>query len=120
MASFERYLTAIRTTGVTPITAANFTLPASCVAEMKADVLARTSGGVRAVFKIFGSAGREGAGATLISTALDIISARKDAGATTWLAAVVITGNDIAVEITGQISTTIDWLIHADVIIFVP
>jgi len=118
--SIERKVLFQTTTGVTPTDVVIVTVPASSIVSVTAHVLARTSGGVRASWALYGSLGREGGGASLISIALDLISPRKDVGATTWAAVIDASGNDTLVKVTGQISTTITWIIVAEIVIYTP
>lgn len=108
------------TTDTTPVNIGAFTIPVNSIATMSADVTARTSGGVRATWKMYGSAGREEGDASIISGILNIVSPRKDLAASLWNASIGLSGNDFVVTVTGGLATTITWTIVTTVTIHTP
>lgn len=108
-----------RTSDATPLVVAEIALPNSSVGALSAIVVARTSAGIRGAWQLFGSAGRELAAPSLVSTALAPIS-RLDLGAATWSAAIVATANGLAVQLTGALATPIDWLVVTQEVVVAP
>jgi hypothetical protein len=109
----------VRTSDATPVVIGEISLPITSVGALAATVTARTSAGVRGAWQLFGAGGRELAAPTLISLVLTPIS-RLDVGAATWAAAIVVTANGLAVQLTGALATSIDWLVITQETVFAP
>lgn len=108
-----------RTLDATPITVAEIALPNLSIGSLQVTVLARTAAGVRGSWSILNTGGREAAAVTAIGAPLVSVS-RLDVGAATWAASLVVTANGIAVQLTGALATTIDWMVITHEIVFTP
>lgn len=112
----EHIVHTTQTTGTATSNMANYAIPASAVCNMVAQVVARSSDGVsRSSWSLFGVGGREAGTGALVATALNMVAARQDAGAVTWTATVAVSGNNLCVQIGGGLVTTIDWMVHTEV-----
>jgi len=110
----------VTTTNATPVDTAIVAVPTNSICVVTSHIVARTSSGVRATFNLYGSAGREASTATLVSLAMDIIAARKDASAAAWLAVTDASTNDVVIRVTGALATTVTWVIFSDIKIYTP
>lgn len=109
----------VQTTDNTETSVNTFTLTEDKAYLFKAEILAETSdhatvGG----FVIECTAKRETGGSAVIVNGITIIHDGKDTGASPWSVTFTVSGNDLRVSVTGQISTTIDWCSSLNYIIF--
>ena len=71
----------------------------------------RQATGDSATYVITGAVKRSASGAATI-VGLMTIFAREDVGATTWNANVVVSGNDMLIQVQGQAAATVDWRVE--------
>lgn len=109
-----------QTPNATPVNAFAYTVPANSAVMIEARVIARSGAGDVGIWKIMGATKRASSTAALVSTVLDLLSPRKDVAAALWGATIKNTGNDVYVELTGGLATTIDWIVIADILVFTP
>lgn len=102
----------VQTSDATQTTCGVVTLPDECYAQFLVRVVARTTGGVRAEYVRWYSAGREaGAGAAAVA---GNTSTRLVEDIAAWDCLMDVSGNDMRVRVTGAAATTIDWLVMID------
>lgn len=79
-------------------------------------VYASDHGGNVARWEIDGTYKRVNSGAPQLVGALAdaLVLAHKTLGAATWDVRLTVDGNNVKIEVKGQLSTTIDWLVTAD------
>ena len=88
------------------------TLPVNSFVNLYVQVVAvRPSNGDSKTWFFTVKVGRRSAGAILVNST-NIFTPIADAGASAWVAAVVVSGNDALLQFTGQASATISWQAH--------
>lgn len=98
------------------MTLLSFAMPSGATAYAKAVVLAKNAAtGDAASFEISGGGKRSGAGSLAIIGSVVSLLSVKDAAASTWTATITISGNNLIVQATGALVTTIDWICILDI-----
>ncbi len=115
---FDQTIGTAQTTDNTTTTLASYEIPADSVVQASAQVLALSTGEVRASWRLEGSFGPVSSVLELISSIA--IDADKDLGALTWNATLAVDGDDIIVRVDGAASTTVDWMARLQVAIYTP
>jgi hypothetical protein len=86
------------------------TVPESGISVAEVTVIAKSADDIHAMWKIIRSARRNGtAGAAAVGSEVDIITAQKDASASTWDVELQISGNTMLVGVTGAAAKTVTW-----------
>ena len=111
--------TRVRTLDAIPLVAATIDLPPSSVGTVTVIVVARSPGGARGAWRLFVAGGRESAAPSAISPPVNV-NTQLDIAAATWAVALIVTGNSIGIQLTGQAATTIDWLVITQEIVYAP
>ena len=111
----QQAATLLTTTG-NATTIASFTVDS--IASLTADLLA-TDGSNVAGYKLFAAAKNTGTVA-LVSTALQVVAEREDAGAASWSATIVANNGAMHVQVTGNAGVSINWFCHGDIVAYTP
>lgn len=115
---FDQAVGTTQTTDNAQTTVTSYEIPADSVVQVSAQVLALSSGGVRASWRLEASAGP-------VSSVLDLIGGivsqvDRDLGALGWNATLDIDGDDIRVRVDGAPGVTVDWMARLQVAIYTP
>ncbi len=107
-----------RTTDLTATQIGGTAVPEGAIAWVDARVIAKSTGDVHGAWKLGVAVRRNGANsAALIGSALDQVTAQKDAGASLWTAVLKLNGSMATVEVVGALATTIDWAVTYESVI---
>lgn len=106
---FDQVVATVQTTDNTQTTVVSYEIPADSVVQVSAQVLALSSGDVRASWRLEASAGP-------LSSVLDLFGGitsqldDRDLAALGWNATIDIDGDDIRVRVDGAPGVTVDWM----------
>jgi hypothetical protein len=100
-------VTAVQTTNATPTTLQSFAVSANECWMVHTEVVGRiTAGGDRAIYILSGCFYRDGAGLVQQGTTASHNTTESNAA---WNCDLVVSGNNILVQVTGAVATTINW-----------
>jgi hypothetical protein len=116
--TFDSVIGTAQTTDNTQTVLTTYEIPADSVVQISAQVLALSSGDVRATWRLEASAGPLSGVLNLVGGVASAID--RDLGALTWNATIDVDGDDIRVLVDGAASTTVDWMTRLQVIIYTP
>jgi hypothetical protein len=97
----------------------NYEVPLQSMLSVDVEVFAYRNQTNRAYWKIHATGSRANGSASALGTPTEERK-RNDSGASTWSAQVLLSGNNFVVRITGQASTTINWMVKAIITINTP
>ena len=104
-----------RTTDGATYVLISYLLADNCKAGVRAVVIAKATTAEAAYFDRVAACKRTtGSQATLIDLTIDVVAARKDAGALSWAAGINVSENSVVIQITGEAGKTIDWMGFAE------
>jgi hypothetical protein len=109
----------VSTTDATPQDLLNYEVPLQSMLGMDVEVYAYRNQTNRAYWKIHAVGSRANGNASALGTPTEERK-RNDSGASTWSAQVLLSGNNLVIRITGQASTTISWMVKANITINTP
>lgn len=98
-----------QTTNATVTEIARKAIPQNCRVGVSVRVAARSSGGVGAYWEIAASFDRASGNVSMVGSALNLITPIKDLAAVLWNASLAVDGDDIVVNVSGALATTIQW-----------
>lgn len=99
-----------KTTDATPITL-TYTPPTTSTGRLTVVVTATNGTSVK-VWNLWVQVKRGAGNVSIVGAVVNPIATQGDAGASTWTAAVTVSGANVVLTLTGQAATTIHWLVE--------
>lgn len=101
-----------QTTDATPLDLATIPMEAGESLVIEVSISGRRTATDDAASYLIGAGAMRGAAGGAAVNGVTLVVARETLGATTWDAAIVASGNDIIIRVTGQAAATIDWRVE--------
>lgn len=98
------------TTDATTTTLDTYTVPANSIVGTEIIVVAKDGSNNAGVFKTVASATRSGAGASIVGSAIAVITPILSVTLATATLTIDVSGNDVRIRATGVTATTIEWM----------